>query len=130
MSALQPIPWVTSRGTVNAAAARTAAAAFRPTTIPLFRSRGQAVLLSVIGAVTWLAVVGAFFASYILAVPIASHHSAITFAAFNLNEAAPTGFGSLSVTRAELASDAEAVHVRVEVNVVNSLDGTVEAPRV
>jgi hypothetical protein len=94
---------------------------------------GQHALIAVIAGVTWLALIGAVLGSNILSDGSgggASHHSSLpSYAAYNMQEVAPTSYGSLSVFRADLTPVADLVEVHVSVRVDNNQDAQVDAPR-
>jgi hypothetical protein len=94
---------------------------------------GQRALIGVIAGVTWLALIGGVLSSYILSDGTgwgAGHHSSLpSYAAYNMQEVAPTSFGSVSVFRADLTPMADAVEVHVSMRVDNNQAAQVDAPR-
>jgi hypothetical protein len=93
---------------------------------------GQYALIAMIVGVTWLALIGAALSSYILTEGSgggAGHHSLPSYAAYNTQEAAPTSFGSLLVTRSELTPVGDSVEVHVSMRVDNNQDAQIDAPR-
>jgi hypothetical protein len=93
---------------------------------------GQHLLIAVIAGVTWLALIGGVLSSDILSNGSgggARHHSLPSYVAYNTQEVAPTSFGSLSVTRAELTPLADSLEVHVSIRVDNTQDTQIDAPR-
>ena len=97
--------------------------------LPLPRLTGQTVLIALIAGVTWLALVGGVLSSYILSSSSASHHLPIAYAAFDRSQAVPTGYGSFTVSRADLIGSADSVQVDLTLSVTNTQDSQVDAPR-
>ena len=93
---------------------------------------GQRLLIAIITGVTWLALVGGILSSHILSDGSGRgthHHSSPSYAAYNTQEVAPTSFGSLSVTRAELTPLADSLEVHVSMRLDNTQDAQIDAPR-
>jgi hypothetical protein len=91
---------------------------------------GQHVLIGVIAGVTWLALIGGVLSDYIFSQgAAASRHSLPSYVAYNTLQAAPTSFGSLLVTRADLTTSADGVQLDVSLHVDNTRDTQVDAPR-
>ena len=94
---------------------------------------GQHALMAIVAGVTWLALVGGALSSAILSNGgAATHrsHSLPAYVAYNMQEQAPTSFGSLSVYRADMASLGDLVEVRLSLRVDNTHDAPIDAPRV
>jgi hypothetical protein len=92
---------------------------------------GQRALIAVIAGLTWLGLIGGLLGDYILSEGPPSHsHSVAAYAAYDLKQAAPTSFGSLSVTRANLVAGADAIVIDVSVRIDSSQDAQTDAPRV
>ena len=75
----------------------------RPLALPRPRVAGQAVLLGVIAGVTWLAMMGAYVSSYVVGHPVELLPR--TYAAYDMSQVAPTSYGSIAISRADLTSD-------------------------
>jgi hypothetical protein len=95
----------------------------------------QSVLLAIIAAVTWLALLGAGLSTFILrgnARPVATqaHHARPSYAVYELQWPVPTRFGSLTVTTADISEpSADTIQVQVALSLSNEQDVSVDAPR-
>jgi hypothetical protein len=85
-----------------------------------------------VAGVTWLAVIGGVLSSYILInAGAAGHsHSNPSYAAYDTLEPAPTSFGTVKVTRADMVSSEASVNVDVSMFVANTGDAQADAPRI
>jgi hypothetical protein len=90
----------------------------------------QHVLLAVIGGVTWLALIGAALSDSIVSQgAAASHHSLPSYAAYDARQAAPTSFGTVSVSLTDLTPMDDSVQLDVSVHADNTQDAQIDAPR-
>jgi hypothetical protein len=91
---------------------------------------GQRALIAVVAGLTWLGLVGGLLSDYILSDGAAPHtHSVAAYAAYDVRQAAPTSFGSLTVSRANLAPTGDAVVIDVSVRIDSTQDAQTDAPR-
>jgi hypothetical protein len=89
------------------------------------------VLIAVVAGVTWLALIGGVLSSYILGSTVSAHlHSLPSYAAYDELQPAPTSFGTVSVTRADMLPSGESIQVDVNLHVVNTQDVQADAPRI
>ncbi|HEY0582121.1 MAG TPA: hypothetical protein VGE94_08050 [Chloroflexota bacterium] len=95
----------------------------------------QSVLLAIVAAVTWLALIGAGLSTFILrgnTRPVATqaHQARPSYAVYELHWPVPTSFGSLTVTTADMSEPgADTIQVQVALSLSNEQDLSVDAPR-
>jgi len=85
-----------------------------------------------IAGVTWLAMIGGVLSSYIVINAGGGDHShgLPSYAAYNTLEAAPTSYGTVQVTHADMVSSETSVNVDVSMFVANNGDSQADAPRI
>jgi hypothetical protein len=92
------------------------------------RAANHLVLIAVIAGVAWLAMMGAYVSSYVLGHPV--ELIAKSYATYGMTDVAPTSYGSISITSADLSTDAGTTTATVSVRLDNVLNHGVEAPQV
>lgn len=97
--------------------------------LPRTLLKGQRLLIAVIAVVTWLALVGGILSQYILESAGVHTHATTLYAAYDLLQPAPTRFGTLRVSRADLVPVNDGVKVEVTLLVNNTTNAQADAPR-
>lgn len=96
--------------------------------LPRPRAGGQSVLIVVIAGVTWLAMMGAYVSSYILGHPVELISK--SYDTYAMTDVAPTSYGSISITSADLSTDADTTTATLSLRLDNIRSRGVEAPQV
>jgi len=91
---------------------------------------GQRLLVASIISVTWLALIGGILSYYILASAGGHTHSVTSYAAYDLLQPAPTSYGTLQVSRADMVPADDVVKVDVTLTVSNAQALQTDAPRI
>jgi hypothetical protein len=89
---------------------------------------GQSVLIAVIAGVTWLAMMGAYVSSYVLGHPVELVPRA--YQTYAMTDVAPTSYGSISITSADLSTDGGTTTAALSLRLDNVRNRGVEAPQV
>ena len=97
--------------------------------LPRPRVSGRWLPIGLIAGITWLAMMGAVVSSYVLGHPLDFVPASYTAYA-DITTVAPTSYGSLAVTRADVSTDAGIVTARFTLVQVNATDSLAESPQI
>jgi hypothetical protein len=93
--------------------------------------RSQHGLIALVAGVTWLALIGGVLSSFIIEYGTGhTLHSLPSYAAYDRQSPAPTSFGTLQLTQADMVPADSSVQVDLAMSVINAKDSQVDAPRI